>query len=709
MQPVSMGCAERRQLLADRQASEQAGAAEVDRLAAQSVESALLEIARARDARRDTESVTRLSRHPSAEVRAASLRALALIGDPASVSVLLAGLEDGAAEVRAMAGFALSQHWAWSQPPLQARTTAATIEQSLCTAVEIELEDHGLESPALSAYVRALAEFGGADPAVNDLLWSLFDADAAGPALVEQVLFSLAVQGKYDRSPLLSTLRLQRLAARLAAGTTGPPWRVAYLLAHSKVEEQATEPAQQLLQALLVDDPDGQQNCWALRAMGRLRAPGAAEILASFVPGQDSRQRLCAVRGAALLGEPGLPVLESALEDPEPWLAAEAARALGGFAEAGWTLLRAWPESEHRGAGPRAVSRLAGMTALITAAGDELPAWLVAGQEALLEAADAGTASEDPELRSVAYGLLASHPSAVALSGLLARIPIEKDPRAAIALAAAVGSRSEQEVEGSLLSWLEGEDVVLAAIAADALGKRDGEHITERLLAAWDGFPGADQAERRQAVVEALIGRPGLAPEAITKFLQDPEPLVRMAAFTALARLGQRAGTGAPPQQRDYPQISDAWFGMSALQVAEVVTERGTIRLALLPRTAPAAVANFVRLAEQGFYSQLLFHRVVPDFVVQTGDPTATGWGGPGYTIRDEFGAQGFGRGTLGMARAGKDTAGSQWFISHSPQPHLDGHYTAFGQVLSGWDVLDAIEQGDRILSVTIVREESRL
>ena len=131
--------------------------------------------------------------------------------------------------------------------------------------------------------------------------------------------------------------------------------------------------------------------------------------------------------------------------------------------------------------------------------------------------------------------------------------------------------------------------------------------------------------------------------------------------------------------------------------------------MALLPELAPAAVGNFVRLSTQGFYDGVLFHRVVSDFVIQAGDPSGTGWGGPGYTIRDEFSPLPFGRGTLGMARAGKDTAGSQWFITHSAQPHLDGRYTIFGQVISGWDVLDSIEQGDRVQTVSIAAGDEKL
>jgi peptidyl-prolyl cis-trans isomerase B (cyclophilin B) len=106
---------------------------------------------------------------------------------------------------------------------------------------------------------------------------------------------------------------------------------------------------------------------------------------------------------------------------------------------------------------------------------------------------------------------------------------------------------------------------------------------------------------------------------------------------------------------------------------------------------------NFLQLVNQGFYDGLEFHRVVPDFVIQGGDPRGDGWGGPGYTIRDELNAKPFDTGVVGMALAGADTGGSQFFITLSPQPHLDAGFTAFGLVVDGLDVLGLIEQGDRI------------
>ena len=117
---------------------------------------------------------------------------------------------------------------------------------------------------------------------------------------------------------------------------------------------------------------------------------------------------------------------------------------------------------------------------------------------------------------------------------------------------------------------------------------------------------------------------------------------------------------------------------------------------------APLTVDNFITLARKGYFNGLAIHRVVPDFVVQDGDPRGDGEGGPGYTIRDEINQLPYLRGTVGMALAGRDTGGSQFFITHSPQPHLDSRYTVFGHVVSGMEVVDRIAVGDIVRTVRI-------
>ncbi len=134
---------------------------------------------------------------------------------------------------------------------------------------------------------------------------------------------------------------------------------------------------------------------------------------------------------------------------------------------------------------------------------------------------------------------------------------------------------------------------------------------------------------------------------------------------------------------------------------ASISTNKGTVKIELFPDIATFTVQNFVKLGEKGYYDNTLFHRVVPNFVIQGGDPTGTGYGGPGYSIRSEFSPLKYDSYTVGMASSGTDTEGSQFFITHSPQPHLEGRYTLFGKVIDGFDVVDKIQIGDKIESVS--------
>jgi len=137
---------------------------------------------------------------------------------------------------------------------------------------------------------------------------------------------------------------------------------------------------------------------------------------------------------------------------------------------------------------------------------------------------------------------------------------------------------------------------------------------------------------------------------------------------------------------------------------ATIETNKGNIELELYPQYAPKTVNNFVFLARQGFYNGVKFHRVIPDFMIQGGDPTGTGRGGPGYRFEDEFAGNPLKHEAkvISMANAGPGTNGSQFFITHSPQPHLNGKHTVFGKVTAGAQVVDAIRQGDVMNKVTV-------
>ncbi len=190
--------------------------------------------------------------------------------------------------------------------------------------------------------------------------------------------------------------------------------------------------------------------------------------------------------------------------------------------------------------------------------------------------------------------------------------------------------------------------------------------------------------------------------ELLTKNLKHTDYDIAKASADALKNLtGKDYGKQitAPKYRHDFD-----WNFIDKLgdkKFAVIKTTQGDIKIELYPHIAPFTVQNFVKLGEKGFYNGTIFHRVVPNFVIQGGDPTGTGYGSPGYSIRSEFSPLPYDAYTLGMASSGMDTEGSQFFITHSPQPHLDGKYTLFGKVTEGFDVVDKIQIGDKVESVT--------
>ncbi|MGB2869391.1 MAG: peptidylprolyl isomerase [Bacteroidota bacterium] len=228
------------------------------------------------------------------------------------------------------------------------------------------------------------------------------------------------------------------------------------------------------------------------------------------------------------------------------------------------------------------------------------------------------------------------------------------------------------------------------------------------LLAAYPKLSTPGDVEAMQGVIQALsrIGGAAAVP-VLEQALNDPDKTVSSDAADALKRItgndySERVAKATKAQFADYD-----WATLESLspdQKAEIKTTRGVITLLLFPADAPFTVLNFIKLARKKFYDGLSFHRVVPNFVVQGGDPRGDGWGGPGYAIRSEFSIVNFDRGSCGIASAGKDTEGCQFFITHLPTPHLDGRYTVFGRVVKGMDVVDKLQVGDTVVSVKLLQ-----
>ncbi|HEY6806407.1 MAG TPA: peptidylprolyl isomerase [Pyrinomonadaceae bacterium] len=263
------------------------------------------------------------------------------------------------------------------------------------------------------------------------------------------------------------------------------------------------------------------------------------------------------------------------------------------------------------------------------------------------------------------------------------------------------------DIETILRANLEDNDVIVRATAAELLGELPASDENTRILAA--ALPRAMNDDLNDAVLSIIDSlakqKNPAANDALKSALQSNDRLVRQKAATALQanKVGDfSAQVGLVQTKNKLADYQRALARIGKTVRAVVTTTKGSFTIELLPKDAPLTVDNFVQLARRGYYRGIVFHRVVPNFVIQDGDPRGDGNGGPGYTIRCEVNEVPYDRGAVGMALSGKDTGGSQWFVTHAPQPHLDGGYTVFGRVISGMNVVDNIVRGDVIRSITI-------
>ncbi len=236
---------------------------------------------------------------------------------------------------------------------------------------------------------------------------------------------------------------------------------------------------------------------------------------------------------------------------------------------------------------------------------------------------------------------------------------------------------------------LDVEPYGLRLSVAQALTKLTGKPVHARL-------PALDPADEAAAAV-----RPAPALANVRSDRGDkPGAPSSAPAIARPERADQTPPNSAPANAR--PDLADKPAAVSVPAIVRLRTTRGIIRVQLWTADAPRTTANFVTLVRRHFYDGLPFHRVVPDFVSQSGDPRGDGSGGPGYALRCEIGMRRYEEGVIGMALAGRDTGGSQFFFTQSPQPHLDGRYTAFGELLAGSDVVRSLIEGDVIIEARI-------
>jgi len=251
---------------------------------------------------------------------------------------------------------------------------------------------------------------------------------------------------------------------------------------------------------------------------------------------------------------------------------------------------------------------------------------------------------------------------------------------------------------------LERQDMVLTYQVASIASKAIWRQLTPDLVNAYQHFNRDDEFDTRVSILMALATT-GSANEVplLEKALLDSNRAVSEAAAVAYlaitgidvsSRIRSRSVINA--RTPDQPTLAAALN-----RLVDIYTTKGRITLRMSAE-APLTVYNFITLANRGFYNGLSFHRVLPSFVFQGGDPRGDGWGGPGYLIRDEVSNLSHRRGIVGMASSGKDTAGSQFFVNHAPNLHLNGNYTIFANVISGLDIIDDIELDDKILMMKV-------
>jgi cyclophilin family peptidyl-prolyl cis-trans isomerase len=258
-------------------------------------------------------------------------------------------------------------------------------------------------------------------------------------------------------------------------------------------------------------------------------------------------------------------------------------------------------------------------------------------------------------------------------------------------------------------------DPAVRSVAADLIGRQPSVDDVDLLVTAYNRAEGDPFNDARLSAVSALgaiaasssTGRLRVATKFISAVQRPADYLVRRLAADTMPDTRDAWGAVLPIATgrtiADYRDIARRWLwpGIAGNNPhVTLETDRGTLDIELLPVEAPLTVAAFLDLVERRYFDGTRWHRVVPNFVVQDGDPRGDGWGGPGFALRDEINPVRYDAGRVGMALSGPDTGGSQYFITHSAQPHLDGAYTIFGRVVSGVVVLNGIAQGDRIRSI---------
>jgi cyclophilin family peptidyl-prolyl cis-trans isomerase/HEAT repeat protein len=630
----------------------------------------------------DGATFQRLVQHPDALVRRYAAMVMGRVGEGSALPLLRDLLRDRDTLVRIDAVFALGL--------LGDRAAVADLAPLADRFASVTTGD--LEAEV----VTALAKLGGAD------------AERALDQLLER--HPASAEGS-DRATAVALLEAWRLGRRslLARRLTGyvrdarGEWRRAAVFSAGRL--RLPEAAGALLEA--ATDDDAEIRAFAARALvapladsGGVPRDAFVSRLRTLAADAEAQVRINALRALASFGDSSLaPIAAARLTDRDPNVPVQAAATLGslGGARAAATLVERFPGGAglaQRRAMLVALAQIAPATALETGR-----AWRSDADWRYRAAwVDMLVAARTPAARQQLTELLADADArvvAAALAGLTQLVPAGDSALIAVA--------REKLTHG---------DVVVRTAAIDIIGRERREAFIRDLAAAYRRAEADVLDDARLAAVNALAdiadavgaARPQVEQALLAAFPRSPDYLVRRLAVRRFGAATLRSTWGPPgPVEtgrtaEEYRELALRYVIGSALPGnVTIEMERGSVVLELYAFDAPLTVDNFIRLTDRRFYDNGRWHRVVPNFVVQDGDPRGDGSGGPGTTIRDEINRHRYDRGAVGMALSGPDTGGSQFFITHSSQPHLDGGYTVFGHVVAGWDVLDQIVQGDRI------------
>jgi cyclophilin family peptidyl-prolyl cis-trans isomerase/HEAT repeat protein len=620
-----------------------------------------------------------LVRDGDAQVRRRAALAIGRVRSKDGVAMLTPALADTDPEVRAMAAFALG---------LVGDAAAESALAPLLSDPQPLVRGRAAEALGLIGANGAAAAIGkmAADYAASAPVTAMGPDDEAPEIAGEAQAFKLG---------LFALVRLKAYEPLAAAVLPqGQPvsawWPVGYAL--QRIEDPRAAPA--LLQ--LLQSKGRYTRAFAARGLGALKhGPAVKPLLSLIDPASKSGLELTVV-GIRSLAQIG---------------AAEAAAPIAALASAANTLPNVRLEAVMALGALKSMDGLPTVQDLWTDDWPELRAAALRAaaaidQDAFIAVLAGMEQDRHWRVRAALADTLGGFPAALATERVRAMLK-DEDKRVVPSVLTSLTRLKAPDLRAILVERLSDQDYVVRATAAREMGKLKPEGGADLLRQAYKTAQADSPYTARTAALEALVAYGASeATSTLRQALEDKDWAVRVRALALLAKLDPASVKDAviapAPGQPIAPYDDRALIGPTNSPHVFIETAYGTVEFELAVLDAPQTARSFMELARKGFYNGLDIHRVVPNFVFQYGDPRGDGEGGPGYSLRDEINERSYVRGTVGMALEWADTGGSQFFITLSPQPHLDARYTVFGHVVSGMDVVDRLKPGDVVQRIRV-------